>query len=233
MRVKSKRQRNANNRESRFVIDDFIHTDTWRLFRIMSEFVEGFEALTQLPPAVAVFGSARTHPKNHDYKLAMHMSELLVKNGFAVVTGGGPGAMEAANRGAYEAGGVSVGLNIELPLEQKPNQYITKLLNFRYFFVRKVMFVKYSTAFVILPGGYGTLDEFFESITLIQTEKIRPFPVILIDRNYWKGLVDWMQNTVLGSDNISPEDLKIFHLVDTPEEAVKIIKRELKRPFVK
>lgn len=198
----------------------------------MSEFVEGFEALSKLPPAVAVFGSARTNPQQNDYKLAMNMGKLLVKNGFAVVTGGGPGAMEAANRGAYEAGGVSVGLNIELPLEQKPNKYITKLLNFKYFFIRKVMFVKYSTAFVIMPGGFGTLDEFFEAVTLIQTDKIRPFPVVLIDSEYWKGLINWMNKTVLGSSNISPQDMNTFHLVDTPDEAVKIIKKALKQPKI-
>lgn len=216
--------------EGRYVIDNFLHTDTWRLFRIISEFVEGFEALTKLPPAIAVFGSARTSPNSHIYKLAYEMGERLVKHGFAVVTGGGPGAMEAANRGAFDAGGVSVGLNIELPMEQKPNKYITKLLNFRYFFVRKVMFVKYSSAFIIMPGGYGTLDELFESITLIQTQKIRPFPVVLVDKNYWAGLYDWLDKTVLGSENISPQDMQIFHLVDTPQEAVKIIERELKHP---
>lgn len=216
---------NHNGVESRYVLDNFIHTDTWRIFRIISEFVEGFESLSKLPRAVAVFGSARTHPNNRDYELARHMGELLVKNGFAVVTGGGPGAMEAANRGAFEAGGVSVGLNIELPFEQKPNSYITKLLNFRYFFIRKVMFVKYSSAFVIMPGGFGTLDELFEAVTLIQTKKIKPFPVVLIDRNYWKGIMTWMEKEVLGSANISPEDMRIFHLVDTPEEAIQIIQR--------
>jgi uncharacterized protein (TIGR00730 family) len=215
---------NQNNFESRFVIDNFVHTDTWRLFRIIAEFVEGFESLSKIPPAVTVFGSARTNPGLPDYQIGVKLGKLLTENGFAVLTGGGPGAMEAANKGAFEANGVSVGLNIELPFEQKPNPYITKLLNFRYFFIRKVMFVKYSTALVILPGGFGTLDELFESITLIQTQKIKPFPVILIDVNYWKGLIKWLEDRVLESGNISPEDMKIFHLVETPEEAIKIIK---------
>jgi uncharacterized protein (TIGR00730 family) len=225
---KSKNNRSANhqnNIESRYVIDSFVHTDTWRIFRIISEFVEGFEALEKLPSAVAVFGSARTKPDLPDYNLARRMGRLLAEKGFAVLTGGGPGVMEAANRGAFEAGGISVGLNIELPFEQKPNPYITKLLNFRYFFVRKVMFVKYSTAFVILPGGFGTLDELFESVTLIQTQKIKPFPVVLVDKKYWQGLLDWLRDTVLASDNISPSDLKILNLVDTPEEALRIIER--------
>ncbi len=215
---------NQNNFESRFVIDNFVHTDTWRLFRIIAEFVEGFESLSKIPPAVTVFGSARTHPGQPDYQLGMELGKLLAENGFAVLTGGGPGVMEAANRGAYETKGVSVGLNIELPFEQKPNPYITKLLNFRYFFIRKVMFIKYSTALVILPGGFGTLDELFESVTLIQTQKIKPFPVVLVDKNYWKGLMSWLEDRVLGSGNISSEDMSIFHLVDTPEEALKIIK---------
>ncbi len=215
---------NQNNFESRFVIDNFVHTDTWRLFRIIAEFVEGFESLSKIPPAVTVFGSARTHPGQPDYQLGMELGKLLAENGFAVLTGGGPGVMEAANRGAYETKGVSVGLNIELPFEQKPNPYITKLLNFRYFFIRKVMFIKYSTALVILPGGFGTLDELFESVTLIQTQKIKPFPVVLVDKNYWKGLMSWLEDRVLGSGNISSEDMNIFHLVDTPEEALKIIK---------
>lgn len=211
--------------ESRYVIDQFETKESWRVFRIISEFVEGFETLSSIPPGVAVFGSARTKPNNPDYQLAMRMGQLLVKKGHSVITGGGPGAMEAANRGALEAGGISVGLNIELPLEQKPNPYINKLLNFRYFFIRKVMFVKYSKAFIIMPGGYGTLDELSEALTLMQTHKIRPFPVVLIDKQYWKGFFEWLRDTVVRAGNLFPEDLEIFHMVNTPEEAMEILKK--------
>ena len=209
-----------NGVEEQYVIDDFTSKDTWRIFRIMAEFVEGFEMLARIPPAVAIFGSARVQPGSFGYDKAQSIAALLAKNGYAVVTGGGPGVMEAANKGAAEAGAISVGLNIELPLEQKPNTFANKLLNFRYFFVRKVMFVKYSIAFVIMPGGFGTLDELFEAITLIQTRKIKPFPVILVGKEYWKGLLDWVGDTLLREKMISVEDLDVIRTVDTPEEVL-------------
>lgn len=209
-----------NGIEEQYVIDDFTAKDTWRIFRIMAEFVEGFETLGRIPPAVAVFGSARILPGSPSYALAEDIGRILAANGYSVITGGGPGAMEAANKGASESGATSVGLNIELPLEQKPNIYANKPLNFRYFFVRKVMFVKYSIAFVILPGGFGTLDELFEAITLIQTRKIKPFPVILVGKDYWKGLLDWIGDTLLREKMIAVEDLDIFRTVDTPEEVL-------------
>jgi uncharacterized protein (TIGR00730 family) len=206
--------------EEQYVIDDFTSKDTWRIFRIMAEFVEGFEMLGKIPPAIAMFGSARALPGTMAYDAAHAISAMLGKNGYSVITGGGPGVMEAANKGASESGTTSVGLNIELPLEQKPNIFANKLLNFRYFFVRKVMFVKYSIAFVILPGGFGTLDELFEAITLIQTRKIKPFPVILVGRDYWKGLLDWIGQTLLREKMIAIEDLDILKTVDTPEEVL-------------
>jgi len=209
-----------NGIEEQYVIDDFTSKDTWRIFRILAEFVEGFEMLAKIPPAVAMFGSARSLPGSPGYEKAQAISALLGKNGYSVITGGGPGVMEAANKGATESGSISVGLNIELPLEQKPNIYANKLLNFRYFFVRKVMFVKYSIAFVILPGGFGTLDELFEAITLIQTRKIKPFPVILVGKEYWKGLLDWIGSTLLREKMIAVEDLDIIKTVDTPEEVL-------------
>jgi uncharacterized protein (TIGR00730 family) len=175
-------------------------------------------------PAVAIFGSARSRPEDPEYKLAQSVAHLLAKNGFAVITGGGPGAMEAANKGASEVGGESIGLNIELPFEQKSNPYVKRLVNFRYFFIRKVMFVKYSSAFVILPGGFGTLDELFESITLIQTRKIKPFPVILMGNGYWAGLINWIKSTVLAQGKISSEDLDILKIAETPEDVIRIIK---------
>jgi uncharacterized protein (TIGR00730 family) len=209
-----------NGIEEQYVIDDFTGKDTWRIFRIMAEFVEGFEMLSKIPPAVAMFGSARCLPGSQPYERAQAIASVLGKNGYSVITGGGPGAMEAANKGASEAGAISVGLNIELPLEQKPNIYTNKLLNFRYFFVRKVMFVKYSIAFVILPGGFGTLDELFEAITLIQTRKIKPFPVILVGTAYWKGLLDWIGDSLVRERMIGVEDLDIIKTVDTPEEVL-------------
>ncbi|MFQ6092147.1 MAG: TIGR00730 family Rossman fold protein [bacterium] len=207
-----------------YLIDDFTVQDTWRIFRIMAEFVEGFETLAHLPPAVSVFGSSRSRPEDEDYKKAEQIGRLLVREGYCLITGGGPGIMEAANKGAYEADGESVGINIELPLEQKPNPYLTKLINCRYFFVRKVMFVKYAQAFVIMPGGFGTLDEFFESITLIQTHKIMPFPVILFDSTFWAGLLDWMKGRLLKEDKISQSDYDLFYLVDDVERVVEVIK---------
>jgi uncharacterized protein (TIGR00730 family) len=206
--------------EEQYVIDDFSGKDTWRIFRIMAEFVEGFEMLGKIPPAVAMFGSARALPGSSAYDTAHAIASILGRNGYSVITGGGPGVMEAANKGASESGTTSVGLNIELPLEQKPNIFANKLLSFRYFFVRKVMFVKYSIAFVILPGGFGTLDELFEAITLIQTRKIKPFPVILVGRDYWKGLLEWIGQTLLREKMIGIEDLDIIKTVDTPEEVL-------------
>ena len=213
-----------NGIEEQYVIDDFTSKDTWRIFRILAEFVEGFEMLARIPPAVAIFGSARSLPGSPAYERAEAIAGLLGQNGYSVITGGGPGVMEGANKGATEAGATSVGLNIELPLEQKPNIFANKLLNFRYFFVRKVMFVKYSSAFVILPGGFGTLDELFESITLIQTGKIKAFPVILLGNGYWSGLMAWIENTLLAQGKISPEDLDILKIADTPEDVIRIIK---------
>ena len=209
-----------NGVEEQYVIDDFTAKDTWRIFRIMAEFVEGFETLSRIPPAIAVFGSARVLPGTEPYQKAETIAALLGRNGYSVITGGGPGVMEAANKGATEVGATSVGLNIELPLEQKPNIYANKLVNFRYFFVRKVMFVKYSVAFVIMPGGFGTLDELFEAITLIQTRKIKPFPVILVGKDYWQGLLDWIRNSLLGEKMIAAEDLEMLKVVDTPEEVL-------------
>src|SRR2546429_1672285 len=185
----------------------------------MGEFVEGFETLSQIS-GVAIFGSARTQPGSPDYRYAEAMGRAIAQAGYAVITGGGPGDMEAVNKGALEAGGESVGLAIELPYELKPNPYLTRTLSFRYFFVRKVMFVKYSQAFVILPGGFGTLDELFEAITLIQTRKIKPFPVILVGKEYWKGLLDWVGDTLLREKMIGVEDLEILKTVDTPDEVL-------------
>lgn len=205
---------------------DNLGQETWRLFRIMAEFVDGFEALMDLGPSVTVFGSARTEPSHPYYRQAVECGRLLANNGFAVITGGGPGIMEAANRGAYEAGGKSIGLNITLPKEQKPNPYQNIELTFRYFFVRKVMFVKYASGFVIFPGGFGTMDEYFESLTLIQTLKIAPFPVICIGHEFWDGLFEWMRRTVdQKHHNIDPGDLDYFRITDDVEEAANIIKQ--------
>jgi len=205
--------------------DEFLHTDTWRIFRIMGEFIQGFEDLAQITNGVAIFGSARTLPDDPNYKAAMETAALLARAGFAVITGGGPGIMEAANRGAFEAGGLSVGCNIELPHEQKSNEYLTLSLKFKYFFVRKMMFVKYSNAFIIFPGGFGTLDELFESLTLIQTKKIRDFPVVLYGSSYWSRMIDWIRDPVLSNANISEHDLRLLHLTDSPSEIVEIISR--------
>ncbi len=195
------------------------------MFRIMAEFVDGFEALAKYHPAVSIFGSTRIKPGDEVYQKAEQIGKLLAENGFAVITGGGPGAMEAANKGAISAGGKSIGLNIELPLEQKPNPYTNITLNFRYFFVRKVMFVKYAVAYIILPGGFGTMDELLESITLIQTKKIKPFPVILMGSNYWKGFFEWIKEVVLKEGKISSADLDILQVIDEPGEIIKTIKK--------
>ena len=197
--------------------------ETWRVFRIMSEFVEGFETLKDLGPAITIFGSARTKRNEGPYKTTLKVAELLARRGFAIISGGGGGIMEAANRGARMGKGVSVGLNIQLPAEQKPNRYQDKSLTFKHFFARKVMFVKYASGYVIMPGGFGTLDEFFESLTLIQTEKIRRFPVVLMGRKYWEGLVRWMEQTLVEQGTISPDEMNLFYLSDSPEDAVEYI----------
>ena len=202
---------------------DFTHTDPWRVFRIMGEIVEGFDTLAPLGPAVAVFGSARITCESPLYEAARRTGRLLAEAGFAVITGGGPGIMEAANRGAAEAGGKSIGCNIELPIEQALNPYANIGIHFHYFFVRKTMFVKYSEAFVIFPGGFGTLDEMFEAVTLIQTRKIKNFPVILFGSSYWKGLLDWLRDTALEMRHISPEDLDLITVTDSPEEISRTI----------
>jgi len=207
------------------IIDQLHHEDAWRLFRILAEFVDGFEVLSQIEvPLVSVFGSARFGEGHPAYQMAYELGRRLVEAGYGVVTGGGPGVMEAANRGAFEAGGVSVGLNIQLPHEQKPNPYQTHALSFRYFFVRKVMFVRYAHGFVILPGGYGTLDELTEVLVLIQTEKVHRFPVIALDRAYWQGLKGWIEGVLLAQGAISPEDVELLELADRPEEAVARIR---------
>jgi uncharacterized protein (TIGR00730 family) len=204
-----------------------IHTtDSWRVFKILSELVEGFEKLARIGPCVSVFGSARTHYNDKYYKLAEDIAFKLTRKGYGVITGGGPGIMEAANKGAMHGKGKSVGINIDLPFEQKPNSYIDpdKLITFDHFFVRKVMFMKYAQGFIVLPGGFGTFDELFEAITLIQTRKIGKFPIVLVGKKYWKGLIDWIKNTMLEEEhNIGPADLDIFKIVDTSNEAVGLI----------
>ncbi len=199
--------------------------DSWAIFKIMGEFVNGFEKMSAIGPCVSIFGSARVRPGNKYYELAVNISKRIAEAGYGIITGGGPGIMEAGNRGANLAGGTSVGLNIELPFEQHDNPYIDddKSLDFDYFFVRKVMFVKYSQGFVVMPGGFGTLDELFEAITLIQTHKIHTFPIILVGTDFWQGLIDWVKNTMLEAGNISPRDLDLIKLVDTEDEVVEII----------
>ena len=209
--------------EKQYVIDDFKLEESWRLFKIMGEFVDGVEALHNIGPAVTLFGSARIKPEDPIYKKAVEIAALFVKEGFAVISGGGPGIMEAANKGAKEAGGTSVGLNIELPFEQIPNPYADIQVNFRYFFVRKVMLVKYAMAYIIMPGGFGTLDELFEAVTLIQTERIKPFPVILVGADYWQGLIDWIKDRMLAEKRISAEDVDILQIIDDPGDVVKAV----------
>ncbi len=209
----------------RAMLNNFEDNDTWRIFRIMAEFVEGFETLSRLGPAVSVFGSARTTPDNPFYKQAVNLGKLLAQSGFAVITGGGPGIMEGANRGAKDAGGMSVGLNIMLPHEQRPNPHVTIQMDFHYFFARKMMFVKYANALVVFPGGFGTMDEFFEALTLIQTDKIFHFPVYLVGSDYWKGLIEWIKDQMLSSGAIEAEDLEIFKISDDEEEIVRDITR--------
>ncbi len=209
---------------------DWVHTDPWRVMRIQSEFVEGFGALAELGPAVSVFGSARTKPGSRFYDVGTEVGRALVEAGYAVITGGGPGAMEAANRGAIDAGGASVGLGIELPFEQGLNEFVNLGVNFRYFFARKTMFVKYAQGFIVLPGGFGTLDELFEAVTLVQTQKVTSFPIVLMGTEYWGGLFDWLRGTVLESGTVSPKDVDLLHLTDDVAEAVHIVASSARQP---
>jgi uncharacterized protein (TIGR00730 family) len=208
---------------------DKFSEEAWRIFRIMAEFVEGFETLEKIEKAITIWGSARVKEDDIWYKKAVETAKLLAQKGYTIITGGGPGIMEAANKGASKAGAESIGLNIELPEEQKPNPYIKTLISFRYFFTRKVMFVKYTKGFIIFPGGFGTLDEFTEAITLIQTKRIHKFPVVLMDDEYWDGFIKWMSDILLKRGYIEKEDLKIFKVVNEPEEAVKIIENFYKK----
>jgi uncharacterized protein (TIGR00730 family) len=208
-----------------FLIDDFKLGEAWRLFRIMGEFVEGIETLHDIGPSVSIFGSARILPDDPIYKKTETLAALFVKNNFSVITGGGGGVMEAANKGAAEAGGTSIGLNIILPFEKNHNHYANVRLDFKYFFIRKVMFVKYAAAYIIMPGGFGTMDELFEAVTLIQTERIKPFPLILVGSDYWSGLIDWIKDNLLAEKRISPEDLEILQIMDEPDEIVKAVEK--------
>ncbi|NLI33876.1 MAG: TIGR00730 family Rossman fold protein [Deltaproteobacteria bacterium] len=218
-------KRTTEKHEKQYVIDAMTVSDSWRLFKILAEFVDGFETLSEIYPAVSIFGSARVRPGDESYEKAVVIARKLAQNGFHIITGGGPGIMEAGNRGAREGGGKSVGLNIVLPLEQEPNPYANLKLDFQYFFVRKVMFVKYAQAYVGMPGGFGTMDEIFEALTLIQTRRIKPFPVILVGRDYWNGLLDWVRNTLMAGRYIAPEDLDFVTVLDEPDEVVYTIKK--------
>lgn len=212
--------------EKQFLIDDIRMGESWRLFKIIGEFVEGVETLHDIGPAVSIFGSARIKPDDPIYQKAERIAALFVKDKFAVITGGGGGVMEAANKGAAEAGGQSIGLNITLPSEQKPNPYSNIKIEFKYFFIRKVMFIKYATAYIIMPGGFGTLDELFESVTLIQTQRIKPLPVIMVGADYWGGLKDWIESHLLMKEKmISPNDFEILQVMDDPEKIVKAVKK--------
>ena len=220
--------KNDNGRitkEPKFCLDNSVIGDSWRMFRIMAEFVEGFDGMSAIDiPAVTIYGSARTPLDHKYYLLAEKIAAGLAKEGFAVLTGGGPGIMEAANKGAFSAGGLSVGLNINLPREQNLNSFVNFSLGFKYFFVRKVMLMKYSTGFICMPGGFGSMDELFESLTLIQTEKIEPFPIVLVGSEFWGGLVEWIEDKMIESGNISPEDISLFTVLDDPAEVVAHIK---------
>ena len=207
---------------------DFAHQDTWRVFRVMAEFVEGFETLSRIGPAVAIFGSARAGEDDEYYELARRTARLLAQKGVTVITGGGEGFMEAANRGAREGGGTSVGLNIELPFEQRPNDYLDIMVEFHYFFCRKVMFLKYSVGFILFPGGYGTMDELFEALTLIQTGRNENFGLVLVGSDYWEGLLGWLREKMLGRGYISPEDIDLPNVTDDPQEAVDLILEQLR-----
>lgn len=211
--------------EKQYVVDALSIDESWRIFRIMAEFVDAIETLSRVKHAVSIFGSARTKPDDPYYQKAELLARRLAEKGFGVITGGGPGVMAAANKGAAEAGGQSVGMNIRLPFEQKPNPYANVSIDYKYFFIRKVMFVKYAVAYVILPGGFGTMDELFEALTLIQTKRIKSFPVILMGSEYWKGLFDWLRETMLRDKKISLDDLERFQMIDDPDEAVKHIQK--------
>lgn len=213
--------------EKQYVLESLAAKESWRLFKIIAEFVEGFEVLPRVYPAITVFGSSRTPPEHLDYQKAEKLGHLLVKAGFSVITGGGPGIMEAANKGAYEEGGYSVGINIKLPLEQEPNPYTNIKLEFKYFFVRKVMMAKYSVAFIFFPGGFGTLDEMFEILTLVQTRKIRPIPIILIGKDFWEPLYQWFVNFLIPTNKISSSDLELLKILEEPEEVILYIKDKL------
>ncbi len=220
--------RRTTDLQHQYWLDYFNAGDSWRLFRIMAEFVEGFDTLSGIKgPAVSFFGSARTKPEDPYYKLTVAIAEELSQQGFAIITGGGPGIMEAANKGAAEAGGHSIGLNINLPFEQEPNIFTNLPLSFKYFFVRKVMFIKYAQAFICMPGGFGTLDEAFEALTLIQTKRIKPFPVILVGTDFWSGIMDWIQDKMLACGNVDNNDMTIFNLMDDPQEIVASIKKTI------
>ena len=211
--------------EKQFIIDDFRLEESWRLFKILGEFVDGADSLHDLGPAVSIFGSARVKPEDPVYRQTRQLAAMFAQNRYAVITGGGGGVMEAANRGAAEAGGTSVGLNITLPFEQKPNPYANVRLEFKYFFIRKVMFIKYAQAFVIMPGGFGTLDELFEAVTLIQTHRIRPLPVILVGTDYWAGLFEWIKSRLLQEHRIASKDLEILRIMDDPDEIVETVRK--------
>lgn len=211
--------------EKQYVIDAMTVNDSWRLFKIIAEFVDGFSTLSDLYPAVSIFGSARTKPGEADYEKTVAIAKKLAQSGFHVITGGGPGIMEAGNKGAREGGARSVGLNIHLPLEQEPNTFANVKLSFQYFFVRKVMFVKYAQAYIAMPGGFGTMDEIFEALTLIQTKRIKPFPVILVGSDYWSGLLDWIKAKLMGNRFIYADDLDFITILDDPDEIVHTIKR--------
>jgi len=211
--------------EKQYLLDALTVHESWRIFRIMAEFVDAIETLSELGKAVSIFGSARSKPDDPYYRKAELLGQLLAEAGFAVITGGGPGIMEAANKGTAEAGGKSVGMNIRLPFEQKPNPYANIHVDYKYFFVRKVMFVKYAVAYVIFPGGFGTMDELFEALTLIQTRRIKSFPVVLVGRDYWQGLIDWIRETMCRQGKISPEDMELWQVMDDPEEVVRHIQR--------
>lgn len=211
--------------DKQYVIDSLSIEESWRIFRIMAEFVDAIETLSKVRNAVSIFGSARVKPDDTYYKKTEELARLLAQNGFGIITGGGPGIMEAANKGAAEAGGKSIGMNIKLPFEQKPNPYANVQLDYKYFFIRKVMFVKYALAYVILPGGYGTMDELFEALTLIQTKRIRSFPLILMGSEYWQGLLNWLKEKMLVENKILPADLELIQVIDEPQDVLKLIKK--------
>jgi len=218
--------RRSSDEMQQYWLDNFNAGDSWRLFRIMSEFVDGFDTLTGVQrPAVSIFGSARTDPENPYYELTSRVAGDLAEAGYAVITGGGPGIMEAANKGAAEKGGVSIGLNINLPMEQNPNPFANMPLNFKYFFVRKVMFIKYAMAFICMPGGFGTFDELFESLTLIQTKRIKAFPIIMVGSDFWGGLLDWLKEKIISEGYIDKSDMFIFNVMDDPDEIIAHIKK--------